>query len=57
MAALAPQKQQCELGSCYPAQTFVKPPPRKAARALTAISGHVVERKKAPEMTIFHKLP
>ena len=31
MAALAPQKRQCELGSYYPARTFVKPPPRKAA--------------------------
>jgi len=25
MAALAPQKRQCEFGSYYPAQTFVKP--------------------------------
>ena len=31
MAAVTPQKRQCKLGSYYPAQTFVKPPPRKAA--------------------------
>ena len=36
MAALAPQKRQCELGSYYPARTFVKPPPRKAAWTLPA---------------------
>ena len=37
MAALAPQKRQCELGSYYPAGSSVKPPPRKAAWTLCAI--------------------
>ena len=34
MAAVTPQKQQCELGSYYPAGSLVKPPPRKAAGTL-----------------------
>ena len=34
MAAVAPQKRQCELGSYYPAGNSVKPPPRKAAGTL-----------------------
>jgi len=34
IAALAPQKRQCELGSYYPARTFVKPLPRQAAGTL-----------------------
>ena len=37
MAALAPQKRQCELGSYYPAESLVKPPPRKAAGTMYAI--------------------
>jgi len=36
MAALLPQKRQCELGNYYPAGTLVKPPPRKAAGTLHA---------------------
>jgi hypothetical protein len=36
MAAVAPQKRQCELGSYYPAGNLVKPPPRKAAGTLSA---------------------
>jgi len=36
MAAVAPQKRQCELGSYYPAASAVKPPPRKAAGTLHA---------------------
>jgi len=39
MAAVAPQKQQCELGSYYPARTLVKPPPRKAAGTLYEYGG------------------
>jgi hypothetical protein len=31
MAALAPQKRQCELESFYPAGTLVKPPLPQAA--------------------------
>jgi len=34
IAALAPQKRQCEFGSYYPARTFVKPLPRQAAGTL-----------------------
>ena len=34
MAALAPQKRQCERGSYYPAGTLVKPPLRQAAGTL-----------------------
>ena len=37
MAALAPQKRQCELGSYYPAATLVKPPLRQAAGTLCKI--------------------
>jgi len=37
IAALAPQKRQCELGSYYPAGSLVKPPPRKAATTLYAM--------------------
>ena len=39
MAAVTPQKRQCELGSYCPARTFVKPPPRKAAGTLIASGG------------------
>ena len=39
MAAVAPQKRQCELVSYYPAGTLVKPPPRKAAGTLVAMRG------------------
>jgi hypothetical protein len=39
MAALAPQKRQCELGSYYPAASLVKPPPRKAAGTLADNGG------------------
>jgi len=31
MAAVTPQKVQCEIGSYYPAGSSVKPPPRQAA--------------------------
>jgi len=44
MAALAPQKRQCELGSYYPARTLVKPPPRKAAGALGVSGDGTVEK-------------
>jgi len=36
MAAVAPQKRQCEFESSYPAGSLVKPPPRKAAGTLGA---------------------
>ena len=36
IAAVSPQKRQCELGSYYPAQTFVKPLPRQYATTLYA---------------------
>ena len=36
IAALTPQKRQCEFGSYYPAGTLVKPPPRQAAGTLGA---------------------
>jgi len=39
IAALAPQKRQCELGSYYPAGTLVKPLPRQAAGTLEAMRG------------------
>jgi len=39
IAALTPQKRQCKFGSYYPARTFVKPPPRKAAGTLGVSSG------------------
>ena len=39
MAAVTPQKRQCELGSYYPAGSLVKPPPRKAAGTLRAMVG------------------
>jgi len=34
IAAVAPQKRQCEFGSYYPAGTFVKPLPRQYATSL-----------------------
>ena len=34
IAALTPQKRQCEFGSYYPAGSAVKPPPRQAAGTL-----------------------
>jgi len=34
IAALAPQKRQCEFGSYYPARTLVKPLPRQYATTL-----------------------
>ena len=37
MAAVTPLERQCEFGNYYPARTFVKPPPRKAAGALYAM--------------------
>ena len=36
IAAVSPQKRQCELGSYYPARTFVKPLPRQYATTLQA---------------------
>jgi len=39
IAALPPHKRQCELGSYYPARTFVKPLPRQAAASLEATLG------------------
>ena len=46
MATVTPQKRQCELGSYYPARTFVKPPPRKAAGTLCAIQAKCEIDKK-----------
>jgi len=34
IAAVSPQKRQCEFGSYYPARTFVKPLPRQYAGTL-----------------------
>ena len=39
IAAVAPQKRQCEFGSYYPARTLVKPLPRQAASPLGASGG------------------
>ena len=36
IAAVPPQQRQCELGSYYPARTFVKPLPRQYASPLGA---------------------
>jgi len=36
IAAVSPQKRQCEFGSYYPARTFVKPLPRQYATTLWA---------------------
>ena len=47
IAALAPQKRQCEFGSLYPAGTLVKPPPRQAASPLPAIGATVWQTTKA----------
>ena len=48
MAAVTPQKRQCEFGSYYPAGSLVKPPPRKAAGTLSASGGQhsgIMKRK------------
>jgi len=46
IAALAPQKRQCEFGSYYPAGTFVKPLPRQAAgRCTSAEQKNVITNK------------
>ena len=51
IAAVAPQKRQCEFGSYYPARTFVKPLPRQYATTLAATGGHrqrkrtIIERR------------
>jgi len=45
IAALAPQKRQCEFGSYYPARTFVKPLPRQAAKTLHASRENAVEKR------------
>ena len=39
MAAVAPQKRQCDFGGFAPAQSSVKPPLHKAAGTLPAIWG------------------
>jgi len=45
IAALAPQKRQCDFGSYYPAGTFVKPLPRQAAGTVVCnASGAVFKR-------------
>ena len=49
IAAVAPQKRQCEFGSYYPARTLVKPLPRQAAGTLCATADSVswtMKRKK-----------
>ena len=46
MAAVTPQKRQCELGSYYPAGSSVKPLPRKAAGTLYAILGQCVGQER-----------
>ena len=59
IAALTPQKRQCKFGSYYPARTFVKPPPRKAAGTLNAILGSAVRlgsEKNRALLTIIAKL-
>ena len=43
IAAVSPQKRQCDFGSYYPARTFVKPLPRQYATTLSA-SGATVHR-------------
>ena len=43
IAAVSPQKRQCELGSYYPARTFVKPLPRQYATTLSASGESAVE--------------
>ena len=50
MAAVTPQKRQCELESYYPAGSSVKPPPRKAAGALG-----VMRRKRSGKSSRFEK--
>jgi len=42
MAAVTPQTILCEIERYYPAETLVKPPPRKAAGTLQAMAGHVL---------------
>ena len=44
IAAVCPQKRQCELGSYYPARTFVKPLSRQYATTLSASVESVVEK-------------
>jgi len=39
MAAVTPQKRQCENERFSPARTFVKPPPAPSRRSLTASGG------------------
>ena len=38
MAAVTPQKMQCNFGSLYPAASVVEPPPRQAAGTLCVSS-------------------
>ena len=47
IAAVCPQKRQCEFGSYYPARTFVKPLPRQYATTLPArLRDSATDRKK-----------
>ena len=43
IAAVSPQKRQCEFGSYYPARTFVKPLPRQYA---TTLLNHICNAKQ-----------
>ena len=44
IAAVSPQKRQCELESYYPARTFVKPLPRQYATTLAVSAESVVDK-------------
>jgi len=52
IAAVSPQKRQCELGSYYPARTFVKPLPRQAAGTLGASGGQCRVKWKQVRQTL-----
>ena len=47
IAAVCPQKRQCDFGSYYPALTFVKPLPRQYATTLSASGGQRVRTMKS----------
>jgi len=45
IAAAIPPERQCELGSYYPARTFVKPLPRQYATTLAVIGRSETSKK------------
>jgi len=53
MAAVAPHKRQCNLGSFAPARSSVKPPLHKAASTLPASIKNI--RVIFPAKKVFHK--